>query len=54
MIDIETAMFTQEGRQEVLDQLSEKIATAKSDTTVKKQCKQLAEAGFIEFEKRFL
>lgn len=54
MIDIETAIFTQEGRQEVLNQLSEKIATAKSDTTVKKQCKQLAEAGFIEFEKRFL
>ena len=54
MIDIETAIFTQEGRQEALDQLSEKIATAKSDTTVKKQCKQLAEAGFIEFKKRFL
>lgn len=54
MIDIETALFSHEGRQTVLDQLSQKIGSAKSDVIVKSVCKKLAEDGFKEFMKRFL
>ena len=54
MIDIETALFSQEGRRDVLRQLSEKIESAKSDTKARSVCKKLAEDGFIEFKKRFL
>lgn len=54
MIDIETALFSQEGRRGVLRQLSEKIESAKSDTKARSVCKKLAEDGFNEFKKRFL
>ena len=54
MIDIETAIFSQEGRRDVLRQLFEKIESAKSDTKARSVCKKLAEDGFIEFKKRFL
>lgn len=54
MIDIETALFSQEGRRDVLRQLSEKIESAKSDTKVRSVCKKMAADGFIGFKNSFL